>query len=201
LSGAALFFSSLHEPNSFTEYIIVRHSQPRIAGTPPLPTTPCPIPAAQPSSISATTTSRSQSHSSSCSTTRRTTTCALAASASPDWATGATLPAPPPPPQFPARVPLPARAHAPCSFSLVDAKAKGWLVGQGGVPNAPVSTRNLNYSLPDVRSMCGGALLHPMIYCNFHEGTRSRMRTSSRTAWTSGGTTRARPCECCAAPP
>ena len=45
------------------------------------------------------------------------------------------------------------RAHTDTSFSLTDAKAKGWLVGQGGVPGTPVSTRNLNYSLADVRNM------------------------------------------------
>jgi hypothetical protein len=47
-------------------------------------------------------------------------------------------------------------AHTGSSFSLVDAKAKGWLVGQGGVGNISASTRNLNYSLADVRSMYDG---------------------------------------------
>ena len=52
-----------------------------------------------------------------------------------------------------ARPRVAAHAHAQGSFSLIDAKAKGWLVGQGGVANASASTRNLNYSLADVRSM------------------------------------------------
>jgi hypothetical protein len=47
-------------------------------------------------------------------------------------------------------------AHTGSSFSLVDAKTKGWLVGQGGAANTSASTRNLNYSLADVRGMYDG---------------------------------------------
>lgn len=91
-------------------------------------------------------------------------------------------------------------AHTGSSFSLVDAKAKGWLVGQGGVANTSASTRNLNYSLADVRSMYDGvpasSSWRNVSRVTLGTCTLSRTRTLSRMAWTFGGTTRARQCTC-----
>lgn len=178
--------------------------QHAVVGTRLPPTTACLTAAAPRLLISVTITSRSLSRSSSCDTTKPPTTCALEAFASPVSAIGQSFATEAHAYQRLIQQNLAvACAHSRSSFSLVDAKAKGWLVGQGGVPNAPVSTRNLNYSLGDVRSMCAALLLFrvsTLSYVTTFTCTYSKTRTSSKTASISGGMTRARPCECQLAP-